>query len=426
MFLVSEIQNQEIIYKANFVLTLNNKQPFLTEGAVVVKNQKILKVGSFKEVILLYPNFYVEEINGLLMPGLMNSHCHLELSSLVGKIGPTKNFLNWIKQLQKVTENYTQNDWVKSVEKGVIDSIVSGTTQIVDVGNSGTSYQSGSQNLQGLYYREIIGLNVKRGLDYWNLQQQNLQEDFLFYQNRKSRTSASAHAPFSCSPELLKSIIDYNQTKSTPFIMHLAESIEEEEFFEKHMGSLFDFCKNIEPNLFVKKYSKQSSIQYLIQIGALPKNSVMVHCNTITESEVAYFFKNKISIIHCPQSHSFFDHPPFPYDLCRQYGVSVVLGTDSLASNTNLNLFQEMNLFKKTNLQVPCQDIIKMVTRTSSKIWKNSFYSGRIKEGDMCNMIILNLPSKNYSLDEIFNSVVYGDCEWNSSIVQNQQFLKSL
>ena len=414
-------KSQKTLYRASFVLTFDTLLPLIKEGGILVSNSKIIEIGFFFSLSKKYPEAIVDESADVLMPGLTNNHCHLELPLNTSLSNFKNQFIPWIQQLQSQTKNYTKIQWNENLKIATQTAIQNGTTHLIDVGNSGHNLSRFSKfKLPGIYYWEAIGIHPKKGLKYFKQYEKNLQQ--FVSSSSQIKNSISAHAPFSCSLELLKKIIFYNQKKNFPFVMHLAESEQEELFFKNLSGELFDFCQKIEPSLTQWFNSKSNVFDYLRNNRCFSKNSVMVHCNTLTENIAQYFSKHHISIVHCPKSHDFFDHPRFPYELCQKYNLNVLLGTDSLSSNDDLNLFSEMRYFHTRYPQVALFDTFKMVTTNSASAWPQLNCSGQIKKGDDANFIGLKLGDKAQDLESILNILIQNNHQWSYSLISEKKY----
>jgi cytosine/adenosine deaminase-related metal-dependent hydrolase len=114
----------------------------------------------------------------------------------------------------------------------------------------------------------------------------------------------------------------------------------------------------------------------------------------VDEKDMRLLAKNRTTVVHCPGSHDYFSHPPFKYRSMRRHGVSVCLGTDSLASNQSLSLFREMRLFKKNQPQVPAEEILAMVTVKPAQALGSGHQLGRIKPGYLADLIGIPLSSR--------------------------------
>lgn len=151
---------------------------------------------------------------------------------------------------------------------------------------------------------------------------------------------------------------------------------------------------------------KTTPVQYLNENGWLPKLDLGVHLNLVNEKDLRLLAKNRTAVVHCPGSHDFFQHSPFPYSRMRKHRISLCLGTDSLASNQSLSLFREMRLFQKKHPEVPAQEILSMTTVKPAQALGMGHHLGRIKPGYLADLIGVPFARKSPSSKSIPAQVV--------------------
>jgi cytosine/adenosine deaminase-related metal-dependent hydrolase len=179
--------------------------------------------------------------------------------------------------------------------------------------------------------------------------------------------SLSPHAPYSTSPELLRLCAQTGREKNLRLAVHVAESEQEFEMFAHARGEMFDWLKrNGRDN---SDCGLGSPFQHVERAGLSGENFIAIHANYLDEADFGLIAGKKLSVVHCPRSHEYFNHQPFPLERLLAAHVNVCLGTDSLATVTKhdkeeleLNLFQDMQLFARKNPAVQPQTILKMVT----------------------------------------------------------------
>ena len=161
--------------------------------------------------------------------------------------------------------------------------------------------------------------------------------------------------------------------------------------FHDASGPLYDLMKSIGRPL--NDCGSKTALQYFFEIrdsstprafGARSDSSWMVvHLNELTESDFDLLNRStlKFHVVHCPRSHNYFGHSPFAFDRLRSLGFNICLGTDSLASNESLSLFDEMRAFRKNFPRVSPQEILQMATVNSARALRNENALGQIRSG---------------------------------------------
>jgi cytosine/adenosine deaminase-related metal-dependent hydrolase len=392
------------VYRAGILLITrieegNTSLECIQDGCIQVVGSRIEKVGPSSE--FSSADGSVTDLGGgVLMPGLINAHCHLELGFTQGKLAFEGSFTTWVTQLQQSFGVLQKGEIEKNIQHGIHEALCSGTTTLVDVGNTGKALELLSDSpLREYAYWEALGLDPQGGIE----RLETYLEQCVDYSGRQG---ISAHAPFSCSPDLLRRVIKEMAHNTTmPFTMHLGESKEEHELFVDRKGALYDFCFDKYPQVPGLKVGSgwSTPFEYVLAESMVPQKSLMVHCNTVDTSTLEAFQQKHVSIVHCPRSHAFFDHPLFPYSLCKEMQVNVCLGTDSLASNSSLSMFDEIAFFKNQYPDISYEEILCMATLNGAKALNKGQELGVLKEGYLADCVYMDCPQKKgYTNKEVF------------------------
>ena len=138
---------------------------------------------------------------------------------------------------------------------------------------------------------------------------------------------------------------------------------------------------------------------------AVPRGGILAHMNNLADSDYRLLAScaRDITVVHCPKCHEYFGRPPFELDRFRSLGVSVCIGTDSLASNTSLNLFEEMRLVRRNFPQLSSQEILDMVTRRPRRAIGMSGELGEISVGAYADLIAVPYSG---AVDHVFDGLI--------------------
>jgi aminodeoxyfutalosine deaminase len=171
--------------------------------------------------------------------------------------------------------------------------------------------------------------------------------------------------------------------------LHVAESMEEINLFKEGRGPLWDFCRRIFPQL---DYGESiSPIRFLYRNGLIPQGSLFIHCNFTDSEDIRILKDTKTSVVHCPRSKAFFNHPGFHPDKLLAAGINLCLGTDSLASNDSLSLFDEMAELHRGHPEIPCREILAMATLNGARALGRVGELGCLKPGAYADLIAISL-----------------------------------
>lgn len=313
--------------------------------------------------------------NHILVPGLINLHSHLELSALRGLLPRRVPFPQWVSALQAHTKNWTADDFQDSVQAGLKACMASGTTSIFDVGNSGaTEKWIETPGIRLFPHMELLGLNPTGSAE-------------RFERVRSQCSALCAHAPYSCAPELVKNIVQDCQRRNIPFTMHLAESLLEAELYSTGRGALRDWI-----NGFYAEHSFQgprgNAWQVAQELG-LPKRSILAHGNTLSRQEMEAMASHGCTLVHCPQSAQWFGHPELNLQECKDAGLPVALGTDSLASAESLSLWDHMQCLWNRDGSLTCANLLSMATGIPGMALDAEAKLGQIRAGAWADFLLL-------------------------------------
>jgi len=196
------------------------------------------------------------------------------------------------------------------------------------------------------------------------------------------------HAPYTVSAALYRCIRFYAERYAIPVSTHLAETSEELEMFRDGVGPLFEFLQGLGRNMLDCR--KKSPVALLLEEKLVPTSVMLVHMNYLEEDDWAIMYNHRgFCVIHCPKTHAYFGREKFHFDRLRQYGITTCLGTDSLASNNSLNLFEEMRLFLHEHPYVTEQEVFKMVTVYPAKAVGQAHRIGRVVPGAYADLIAI-------------------------------------
>jgi aminodeoxyfutalosine deaminase len=385
-----------MLYRARYVLTMNS--PPLEHAAVRVIDGRITEIGRIEDLICDEKEDVWEGPNHVLMPGLINSHAHLELHHLRGQLQPGLEFANWVQHLRSLTAGFSEADWTGACRLGALESLRYGTTTLVDIGNTGAICAA----VADLPFRvfaclEVLGLDPQLAQDRW--------------QQAKSRWESTPNGPFlsksivphsaySVSLPLLQAI--YQEAKRKPFhscfSIHAGESLEEEQLFRDGTGPLQALCQNIYPN--APKHSMSSTIQFLTRQNLLPPQAFIVHANGHAVDDAPALKNLRPIIVHCPQSHRFFGHPRFEAEAWIEAGIPIALGTDSLASGSTLNIWETMRQFSEKYPSLAAELILKMATVYPGAYLSPADPLGQLQIGGKADLIAVRNQTSSENLFE--------------------------
>jgi len=274
------------IYSARWVLPVSAAA--IEHGAVVVEGQRIAGVGPEPEMVSRFPSAKIESLGeAVILPGLVNTHTHLELTALRGYLEKEENdFFAWLRKLTIARlERMTPDDIRVSAMWGACEAVRAGVTCVGDASDMGLLSMLALQEvgLRGVVYQESFGPDarlVAENFEKLKFKVQELQTN----QSKLVRAGVSPHAPYTvCGPQL-ELIADLATSEDLPLMMHAAESEAEELFVREGCGVFADGLARREIEW---KAPGISTIQYLKQVGILETHPLLAHCIRVDDDDIA-------------------------------------------------------------------------------------------------------------------------------------------
>ncbi|MEW5802843.1 MAG: amidohydrolase family protein [bacterium] len=405
---------QITLHRAAWILPISS--PPIRDGIVAVRDGRILEAGAAQSMRKKYGRLegihqpaekhLVDYGDGAILPSLVNAHTHLELSCLAGRVQAGAGFVGWIKNLILARERCKSRD----VEAGILAAIEElrqrGTGLVGDVSNTGLSIPFlRESSLKGIVFVEAIGFQPQKERENWKYVQYIIGHYSRFSQGaeRGVHICLAAHAPYSVSSRYMQLLQKDQHALDEPFSIHVAESTEESTFLSTGEGEFRQFL--IDRGGWDPDWGppKTTPVQYLSRLGALRGGTICVHAVWVDDEDIDILAMSGSHPCICPRSNHTLGVGRAPVEKFLQRGISPCLGTDSLASNSSLCLWQEMSFLKNAIPSLPCNQILKMATLSGSlALGEREF--GSIEAGKYASLIFL--PVTASSVDAIEEALV--------------------
>ena len=370
-----------ILIKGGVVLTINPSEDIFSEGYVLIEGDTIKGIGTITEAP---PDGNVETIidarDGLIMPGLINTHTHAAMACLRGLADdlPLETWLN--DYIFPVEAHYVNPEFVyQGTRLAGIEMIRSGTTCFAD----GYFFEEeAARAVSELGLRAILGQGI---LDFPTPDVPNPDFNLKNGKNYLERFPASSlitptlfcHSAYTCKPETLKKARKVCNDHGIPLLIHLAET--ESEAME-----------------MMNRYGA-SPVKHLLALGVLDGETIAAHCVWISPEEFFVLKEKKVRVAHCPESNMKLASGVAPVPEFLKLGIPVGLGTDGCASNNNLDLFSEMDtaakihkLARKDPSVMDAKTVVKLTTIGGAEVLGLKDKIGSLELGKKADIIILD------------------------------------
>ncbi len=373
--------------KVSAPLVVATNRQWLENATIIVKNGIITDIGPTRNLSNVKADKVIKLKEGLISAGLVNAHCHLELSFLAGKLKRRTLFTDWIEDLIAARLKATKITVSTATAKAARRLIEMGVTCVGDVTSSfDVTPVLVKTGLRATVYHETLGYDP--GIA--NEQHNNLISrvssatctDLI-------RLGVSPHAAYSVSGALLKKTTEYAKTKRLPLTVHLCET-EDETTFSKFGKGPFSLLHNRRGVFNVSVHGKTPA--RVMADGNALENALCVHFNYPSRGDIALLKKKGASVVFCPNSNKWFKRKVnHALPKLLKNGIAVGLGTDSLASNTDLDIRAEARQVMKLFPDMPLETVYKMMTTGGAKAMGVDNGLGELKPSSPFDAIHLNI-----------------------------------
>jgi len=313
--------------------------PPIEDGAVLVDDRGIIAaVGPAALVPAPSGARALEFAGASLVPGLVNTHTHLELTHLAGK-NTQPAFADWIRTIRALKDATTPDGFARSAEHGLRAAWAAGVTCVADTGSTGAPLEALARlGGRGIYYQEVFGPDpAKCGASIGELQQAVARLGPLVASHL--RLGVSPHAPYTVSEPLYRAVGEFARRERLPVAVHLAESRAESEFVRDGSGP---FAEALRARGIAVQAHHCSPVQYLVRLGVVGSgNGLAIHCVQVDGTDIESLREAGVAVAHCPRSNRAHGHGTAPLAALRRAGLRVGLGTDSVVSVGDSTLWAE-------------------------------------------------------------------------------------
>jgi len=373
-----------MIIRAKVVATMDG--PPIENGAVAVLGERLADIGKFSDVAKKYSGEEIVDLGEqVLLPGLINAHCHLDYTCLRGKIPRQKSFTDWIRAINAAKAKLSVDDYVASINEGFAEAKLFGTTTIANLTAFPELVAQISEPIRTWWFAELIDVRDPS-------QANELVDGAVERLKSRSRWGLAPHAPFTASKDLYRRCEEAARRENALLTTHLAESREEMSMFREGNSELCEFLEDIGRDM--SDCGNSTPVERFLERGSGDERPyLLAHLNEVAGNDFKLLKKSatKNSIVHCPRSHSYFGHSPFQFGKLRELGFNMCLATDSLASNDDLSLFAEMRAFQKEFPDVSPDEILKMVTVNPACALRQENALGKIRAGFIADLVAVPL-----------------------------------
>jgi cytosine/adenosine deaminase-related metal-dependent hydrolase len=330
-----------LLLRAPFVLLDPDRA--VADGAVAMRGGRVIASGPARAVVRRVGGPVTDAGDAVLAPGLVNAHTHLELSALRGRLRPTADFAGWIGAQLRALSAWSRRDFVRAYRLGVRLALAAGTTTVGDVCRRAFLLREAARSpLRTVHHPEAIEPDAGRWRDALRAIEGTLAARRDARRPGLLTAGLSPHAPFTVSAPLYRALHRLARARGLALQTHLAETRAESDLLRRGTGPLRRLLESAGRPLPFDAPPGLSPVAYLDRLGVLRPPMAVVHGSDLARGDLATLARRRVTVVFCPRSHAFFRRPPHPVRALLRAGIPVALGTDSPASNRDLDLRAEM------------------------------------------------------------------------------------
>jgi aminodeoxyfutalosine deaminase len=328
---------------------------------------EVVEVGPAAELLPRHAGAPVERVHGVLLPGLVNAHTHLELSALRGQVPGGAGFVPWVERLIGARVEASPEDVDAAVERAVQELVDAGTSAVGEVTNSLAAVAAlGRAKLVGCVFHEVFGVlrdGVMRRTEALLAEVEEKLGRWSTPGAAGLSYALAVHTLYTTHPDAVRAIMANAHARGRRTSLHLAEHPAERRALEHGDGPIPAWlAARVRTPLAEQSWPRKGPIELAAELGALAPNVLLVHLADARPEELAVVAASGAPVVLCPRSNLFIETRLPPVLAMRAAGIAPALGTDSLASSPSLDVLAEARALSDRFPDVPASELLTMAT----------------------------------------------------------------
>jgi aminodeoxyfutalosine deaminase len=350
-----------------------------------------------------------------VLPGLVNAHTHLELSYLRDEVPPASQFVTWIREViaaRRRRPDPKAPEILEAIESAIGESLACGTAVVGDISNTLVTFDPlACSPLAAVVFYELIRFHASDAPSFVDEATRALES---LPPAERVRTSLAAHAPYSVAPLVFRAIRQaIERNPFSPCSVHLSESAEEVEFIRTGGGPWRAMLEELgawDPRWVAPG---GTPVQFLDDSGFLDPRVLAVHGVQMDAADLQRLAARGATLVTCPRSNGHTGAGAPPLEQFYESGVRVAVGTDSLASAPDLNVFAELATMRALAPSVPARTLLDSATRQGSRALGFDADYGTIEAGKIARLLAVTVPAGTDDVEEyLVSGIVPEQIRW--------------
>ncbi len=346
----------------------------LRDGAVVIGDDgTVHDVGRAEDVLARHAGLAVERIDGVIFPGLVNAHTHIELTAFRGQVPGGAGFVPWVEKLIGARSEAPPEDDTEAIERGVAELVDAGTVAVGEVTNSLAAVAALARaGIGGSVFHEVFGLDRAQVLKRVEALESEYRDRVEAWPTRDLAYAPSPHTVYTTHRDAVRAIVDLGRARGLRMSVHLAEHPAERRALAHADGPIIGWYESrLKIPKSAQEWPMKGPITFADELGVIGPDVLLVHLADARPDELAVVAARGAPVVLCPRSNLYIEMRLPPFLAMREAGVLAALGTDSLASNASLDVLAEARALHDRFPNVPAVELLRMAT------WNGALALGR-------------------------------------------------
>lgn len=336
----------------------------------------------------------------VLLPGLINTHTHLELTGF-GHGSPDPDFPAWLRRLRELKTTRTPAQYLEAARRGVAACHAAGITTVADTGDSGAVLRALAEaGGSGIAYQEVFGPHPEQA-DASLAGLQARVRDALHLASERVGIGVSPHAPYSVSGRLFRAVASWAEAEGLPLAVHVAESPAETQFVLAGSGPFAEAW--LARGIPLPASRGRTPVEWLADHGVLTEKTLCIHTVQVGGPDIRRLAETGAAVAHCPLSNRAHGHGVAPLQALRAAGVRVGLGTDSVVSVGELDLLAEARAARILG-SLGAEETIELCTLDGARALGLDSETGSLRTGKWADFTVIRLRGSGNPAEQVLAS----------------------
>ncbi len=358
----------------------------LENGVIVCDEEgKILRIGSASD----FDPAAIEKYEGTIVPGFINAHCHLELSFMKGAIPEKTGLISFVKHVIAIRDRFSKEEEMAAIEAAETGMIANGIVAVGDISNDQRSFAQKSRGrLRYHTFVELFDLGPEMTGEALKKGKKVMEAARLI---PSSNASLTPHAPYSCTPRLIREADRLTLKGKGILSIHMQEQEDENRLFTEKKGAWIQFLHDMGCSDTWIEAGAKSSLQYLLPLLSPGNKKLFVHNTFCSAEDIDYAMENggEVYWVFCPNANLYIQDRLPDYPLFVRKGAKGCIGSDSLASNQRLCIWSEIKQIKTHYPEIPLETLLTWASINGAEALGMDAELGSIRPGKKPGLVLI-------------------------------------